>query len=319
MPNNAFFKFFQDIVRSGTWRRLTPSARTLYPVLAIHTDKDFKPVFPSLKRLKELSGLGNNGLASALRSLEEHGLIRKWSGRRKTGNEPNYYEFVFAYPGCQVALPPQRGKAIPTARQGHAPGRGKATPNAGQTLPPLGEPLAPQRATNKKKRTRKKTTTKEGATTHIQGDVHINITHDSSAAVVDALKQFFSERQAAKLAREYPPEYIQEKIEITRYNHERGKVRDPAAFLRKALSENFGPPAGFSTAAERAEETARQRQVRSLMERILKREVSVARHRTNGEASLVDVPTDLSYIILQGRHGSRCINAWDDIQQYDFE
>ena len=318
MPNNAFFKFFQDLVLSRTWKKLTPSARALYPVLAIHTNKDFKPVYPSLRRLKELSGLGNNGIASALRSLEENGLIRRWSGRHRSGNVPNTYEFVFEYPNTQVSLPPQRGKAIPVVGIGHAPQRGQASPNRGQPLPPLDATLPPQRGTNNKKRTRKKTTTKE-ATTHIEGDVHINITHDSSAAVVDALKQFFSDRLAKQLAGEYPPEYIQEKIEITRFNHERGKVRDPAAFLRQALSEDFGRPAGLTTTAERAQDAARQSQVEKLMERIVKREVSVARHRTSGETSLVDAPADHSYIILQGRHGSRCINAWDDIQQYDFE
>jgi len=289
MANNAFFKFLQDLVLSGTWRKLTPSARALYPVLAIHTDKDFKPVFPSLKRLKDLSGLGNNGLASALASLEEHGLIRIWSGKHRTGNVPNTYEFAFEYPGSQVSLPPPD------------------------------DALSPQRGTNKgKKRTRKKITTNE-PTTHIAGDVHINITHDSSAAVVDALKQFFSDPLANQLASQYPPDYIQEKIEITRFNHERGKVRDPAAFLRQALSENFGPPPDFTTTAQRVQSAERQTQVQQLMQRILKREITVARHRPSGDASLVDVPADLAYIILQGRHGSRCINSWDDIQHYDFE
>jgi hypothetical protein len=320
MANNAFFKFFQDIVLSGTWAKLTPSARALYPVLAVHTDKDFKPVFPSLRRLKELSGLGNNGLASALASLEENGLIRIWSGKHKSGNVPNTYEFVFEYPNSQVTLPPQRGKATPTPGAGHAPRRGQATPNKGQSLPPLEEPLAPQRGTNKsKKRTRESATRDPEPTTHIAGDVHINITHDASGAVVDALKQFFSPRLAKRLAGEYPPEYIQEKIEITRYNHEQGKVRDPAAFLRKALSEDFDPPADLTTTAERTALAERQQQVEALKKRILQREISVARHKASGDVSLVDVPADLSYIILQGRHGSRCINAPDDIEQYDFE
>ncbi|MFW6161401.1 MAG: helix-turn-helix domain-containing protein [Planctomycetota bacterium] len=319
MANNAFFKFFQDIVLSGVWEKLTPSARALYPVLAIHTDRNFKPVFPSLRRLKELSGLGNNGIASAIRSLEENGLVRVWSGKHKTGNVPNTYEFIFEYPGSQISLPPQRGKATPTTRAGHAPPRGKASPNRGQSLPPRDDTLSPQRGTNKRsKRTRKKSATTE-PTTHIEGGVHINITHDASGAVVDALKQFFSPRVAKRLASEYPADYIQEKIEITRFNHERGKVRDPAAFLRQALNKDFGRPAGFTTTAERQQTAQREKQVERLKERILKREVTVARHRESGEASLVDVPADLSYIILQGRHGSRCINTWDDVQQYSFE
>jgi len=321
MANNAFFKFFQDLVLSNTWRKLTPSARALYPVLAIHTDSHFKPVFPSLKRLKQLSGLGNNGLSSALRSLEEHGLIRIWSGKHKDGNVPNTYEFVFEYENCQVTLAPQRDKATPFAGVGQPPRRGKASPNAGQALPPLGDNLAPSRGTNKRKRTRTKTTTTplDAQTTNIQGDVHININHDASPAVVDALKQFFSDRLAKQLAGEYPPDYIQEKIEITRFNHERGKVRDPAAYLRRALSEDFGRPTGFTTTTERAEKKSSDEQVQALMKRILKREISIARNRATGATSLVDVPADLSYIILQSRHGSRCVNAWDDIQQYDFE
>ena len=322
MPNHAFFKFFQDLVLSGTWKKLTPSARSLYPVLAIHTNSDFKPVYPSLKRLKQLSGLGNNGIASALHSLEEHGLIRIWSGKHRTGNIPNTYEFTFEYPNCQIALAPQGGKAIPATGIGHAPSRGKAIPNAGQPLPPPGSALAPQRGTNKRsKRTKKKhtTTAAEAGTTNIQGDVHISITHDSSAAVVDALKQFFSPKLAAKLAGEYPPDYIKEKIEITRYNQERGEVRDPAAYLRKALSEDFGLPGGLPSLTRQATAAADTQQVSALMQRILKREIRIARHRSTSEISLVDVPADQSYIIFQGRHGARCVNAWGDIEQYDFE
>ena len=322
MANNAFFKFFQDLVLSRTWKKLTPSARSLYPVLAIHTDRDFKPVYPSLKRLKLLSGLGNNGIASALRSLEEHGLIRIWSGKHRTGNVPNTYEFVFEYDNCQVTLAPQRGKAIPTIGVGLPPRRDKAIPNAGQPLPPLDSTLAPQRGMNKRsKRTKKKhtTTAAEAGTTNIQGDVHISITHDSSAAVVDALKQFFSPKLAAKLADEYPPDYIKEKIEITRYNQERGEVRDPAAYLRKALSEDFGLPGGLPSLTRQAAAAANTQQMDALMQRILKREIRIARHRASGEISLVDVPADQSYIILQGRRGARCVNAWGDLQQYDFE
>ena len=317
MPNNTFFKFFQDLVLSGTWKKLTPSARTLYPVLAIHTDRDFKPVWPSFKRLKELSGLGNSGIASAIASLEANGLIHVWSGKHKNGNRPNTYEFVFTYPGCQVDLIPSRDKAIPAAGIGLPPHRGKASPNAGQSLPPQEDNLAPQQGMNKRKQTRVPTPTK--TTTTIHGDVHINIDHGPNPAVVDSLRQFFTDQTAQKLAHEYPPDYIQEKIEITRFNHERGKVRDPAAYLRKALSQDYSRPSGFSTLDERAESDAQEQKVRDLMGRIRGGEVSVARHRATGQVSLVDVPTDNAYIILQGRRGSRCINAWEDVQQYDFE
>lgn len=318
MPDHTFFKFFRDLVNSGAWKKLTPSARALYPVLAIHTDKDFKPVYPSLKRLKKLSGLGNSGIVSALQSLEENGLIKIWSGKHKDGNLPNLYEFRFEYPGSQVTLVPQRGMPIPAAGLGHAPWRDKPTPSQGQTLPPPQDDLAPQRAMNKRKTTRGTPT--RTTTTTIQGDVHINIDRRTTdAGVVDALKQFFSENLAQQLAREHPPDYIQEKIEITRYRQEQGKVRDPAAFLRRALDQDYSPPAGFTTMAERTEREAHQHHVREIMERIQRGELTVARHKATRQVNLVDVPSDLAYIILQGRGGSRCIAAWEDVQQYDFE
>lgn len=317
MSNNAFFKFFQDLVLSRTWKKLTPSARTLYPVLAIHTDRDFKPVWPSLKRLKHLSGLGNSGIASALQSLQENGLIRIWSGKHKDGNRNNTYQFVFSYEGCQIDLAPPQGKASPAAGAGLPPAQGKASPLAHESLIPQEDILSPRRGTNKRSTTKNTTPTK--TTTTIHGDVHINIDHGPKPAVVDSLKQFFTEAMAKQLAHEYPPDYIQEKIEITRYNHERGKVRDPAAYLRRALSQDYSRPPGFSTAGERDQAEAHNRKVRELMTRIRDRAVKIARHRSTGEISLVDVPTDLAYIILQGRHGTRCINSWDDVQQFDFE
>ncbi|MBM4034507.1 MAG: helix-turn-helix domain-containing protein [Planctomycetes bacterium] len=317
MPNNAFFKFFQDLVLSETWRKLTPSARTLYPVLAIHTNKDFKAVNPSLKRLKKLSGLGNSGISSAFRSLEQNALIRIWSGRHRNGNQSNTYEFLFAYPGCQVDLALLRDKATPAAGVGLAPQQGKAIPPQREALSPQEDNLPPQRGTNKRTRTTIDEPTR--ATTTIHGDVHINIDHGPSPAVVDSLRQFFTDSIALQLAHEYPPEYIKEKIEITRYNHELGKVRDPAAYLRKALAQDYTRPPGFVTADERAAADARGRDLRALMERIRDRGIKLARHRNTGEVCLVDVPTDLAYIILQGRHDTRCINTWDDVQRYDFE
>jgi len=317
MPNNTFFKFFQDLVLSTTWKKLTPSARTLYPVLAIHSDKDFKPVWPSLKRLKELSGLGNSGIASAMQSLEENSLIRVWSGKHKDGNRPNTYQFTFAYDGCQIDLIPLGGKAIPAMGVGLPPSRGKAIPPAAAALAPQEDNLPPQKGTNKRKGTRTGTPTK--TTTTIHGDVHINIDHGPTPAVVDSLKQFFTDSLAQQLAHEYPPDYIQEKIEITRYNHERGKVRDPAAYLRKALSQDYARPTGFTTSTDRAELDSQGQRVHTLMEQIREGKITVARQRGSDNAYLVDVPADLAYIILQGRRGTRCINSWDDVQQFQFE
>jgi hypothetical protein len=149
--------------------------------------------------------------------------------------------------------------------------------------------------------------------------VHIQIDHGTGAAVVDSLKQFFSEEIARQIAQEHPPEYIQEKIEITRYNQERGKVRDPAAYLRRAILQDYSRPSGFTTTTERTAELAHGERVEELKRQIRDGAFTIARHRASGRANLVDVPSDLSYIILHTPHGSRCINTWDEIAQYEFE
>jgi len=92
----------------------------------------------------------------------------------------------------------------------------------------------------------------------------------------------------------------------------------PPSELMRQLQKN-GKPAGFATTAERAERDAHQDQVRAVMHRIEKGEFRIARHKLTGQVHLVDVPSDLAYIILQGRGGSRCIASWEDVQQYNFE
>jgi len=248
--------------------------------------------------------------------------MRKWSGKSKAGNRANVYELVFEYPGSKVYLPPLQGKATPAIGVGLPLQRGKAYPNTGQTLDPSAAQLAPQGGTNKRKRTRKRTTKPDvpaSTSTTIQGDVHIQIDNGTGRAVVDSLKQFFSEELARQIATEHPPEYIQEKIEITRYNQERGKVRDPAAYLRRAISQDYGPPSGFTTHAERSRTRVESGEVDDIKRRIHEGALSIARHRTSGSLSLVDVPSDLSYIILHTKHGSRCINSWDEVSQYEFD
>jgi len=121
MPDNSYFKFMCDIVRSGVWRKLTPSARTLYPALLIHTDAAFKPVYPSLRRLKMLTGLSNNGVSSGLKSLQAAGLIRIISGRnRDLGNSVNIYEILFKYEGSNIDLQSLPEHPTPTKSVGRS-------------------------------------------------------------------------------------------------------------------------------------------------------------------------------------------------------
>lgn len=153
MPDNSFVKFMCDIVRSGVWKRLTPSARALYPALLIHSDGNFKPVHPSIRRLKQLTGLSNNGISSGLRSLEKEGLIRIWSGKHKEGNRNNIYEFVFDYEGCDVELSFSEDKAKLIKRQASPSQKSRVPSQSSTDLPPTRVSPTPSQEQNEKRET----------------------------------------------------------------------------------------------------------------------------------------------------------------------
>lgn len=91
--NLPFFKFITSIIDSGIWARLSPAARTLYPVLLKFTDGSFKPVYPGTKRLLELTGFKQKStIQKARQELVEEGLI---AVRRGSGRTNTHYIFRF--------------------------------------------------------------------------------------------------------------------------------------------------------------------------------------------------------------------------------
>jgi DNA-binding MarR family transcriptional regulator len=69
--------------------------------------------------------------------------------------------------------------------------------------------------------------------------------------VVVALTEWgISQNVSEALAKTYPPERISEKIEFLKYliEHEPKAIKKPAAWLRKAIEENYGAPDGYKTA-----------------------------------------------------------------------
>ena len=44
--NMPYFKFISEIIRSGLWAKLSPAARTLYPVLLSFSDAKFQASIP---------------------------------------------------------------------------------------------------------------------------------------------------------------------------------------------------------------------------------------------------------------------------------
>ena len=67
---------------------------------------------------------------------------------------------------------------------------------------------------------------------------------------------------AQKLADDHTEEYIREKIDFLEFlRAERlDEVQKPAGWLRKAIEDNYGPPDGFKSPAERAAKATQQAQ-----------------------------------------------------------
>ncbi len=120
--NLPYFKFVTHIIRSHVWARLSPGARTLYPVLLSFSDGNFKPVYPGTKTLLELTGFKHKAsLRKARNELEQKGLVTLCRG---TGRANTYYQFR-----ADFTAHPQ-GDSSHTLR-----GIGSAPPEGGRNAP----------------------------------------------------------------------------------------------------------------------------------------------------------------------------------------
>ncbi len=89
----TYFKFVCELIDAGIWAKMSPAARTLYPVLLRFTDRNFSPVYPGTKKLLELTGFKQkSSLRNARKELIELGLISITLG---TGRKNTIYHFRF--------------------------------------------------------------------------------------------------------------------------------------------------------------------------------------------------------------------------------
>lgn len=124
--NHTFFKFMSDIIESGIWAKLSPSAKALYPVLCKFTDETFKPAWPGTDELLRLTGFkSKKSLQEARKELNKHGLLDTIPG---TGRTTTRYYFRFDYPSSRIDLEQYRGSVISRRGEGASPpgGRGGA-------------------------------------------------------------------------------------------------------------------------------------------------------------------------------------------------
>lgn len=81
-----------------------------------------------------------------------------------------------------------------------------------------------------------------------------NTTTKAHPVVAALVTWGISQNVSETLARAFPPKRIQEKIEFLKYfiEHEPKAIKKPAAWLRKAIEEDYGAPDGYKTADDHA-------------------------------------------------------------------
>lgn len=127
--NNLYLAIMSDILDSGTWAKLGPAAKALYPVLCKFSNHTFKPVWPGTDELLRLTGFKTKkSLQEARRELIEKGLLDVVAG---SGRKSSHYYFRFDYAGSRVDIEAHREASA--SRRG-----GSEYPGGGYANTPLG-------------------------------------------------------------------------------------------------------------------------------------------------------------------------------------
>jgi hypothetical protein len=132
--------------------------------------------------------------------------------------------------------------------------------------------------------------------------------------VVVVLRSYgISERVAQKLASEYPPEQILEKIEFLAFlqENEPEKVKNPQGWLRKAIQEGYAAPSGYRSAAEREIEAAEARRQAAEIARAI--EAQDQRDEERRERHRQEAATRQAY--FQEKYGTTQgdVDLWRDV------
>ena len=85
--DTTWFHMFKEIIRNGTWARLSSNSKSLYPVIKAYINWESGAAFPSIDTLQEYSGLARASVIKALKELEAEGLLIKQTA---AGRHSNY-------------------------------------------------------------------------------------------------------------------------------------------------------------------------------------------------------------------------------------
>ncbi len=131
--NNQYLKFMSDIIDSGLWGKLSPAAKTLYPVLLKFSDQNFKQVWPSTETLLKLTGFKTKkSILLGKKELIKEGLLQYKPGSGRTNST---YYFSFNYEGSRITPLWDKNLFLSGERQSSSAGY-LTPPQGGNQIPP---------------------------------------------------------------------------------------------------------------------------------------------------------------------------------------
>ena len=85
--NPTWFHFFNELLRSGAWAKMSLAAKALYPCIKSFCNQYNGQAFPSLETLTEFSGLSTKSVLKGLAELEMLGMLKS---EKSTGRQTKY-------------------------------------------------------------------------------------------------------------------------------------------------------------------------------------------------------------------------------------
>lgn len=245
-------------------------------------------------RLDNGTGLSKSTLLGAIKSLVEKRLIvieQRQSDER--GNEPTTYRLNYATPlGIKTDLGASENNTPLGAKNDLGVDR-----NSDQALVPKIDPTINRETTNSKTR-----------------DSYNNNTNPVVVALLT--DHGIGKGVAQSLATQYPPELIQEKVAYIEFllAERPTDVQKPAAWLRRAIENDYGAPDGFVSEAERQEQAeAENRRKQALYEA---QQRAVERDRAAREEAAAAVEERRQKLHQRFATAADDIAIWTELQQH---
>jgi hypothetical protein len=282
----GFAKFFNRVVDSGAWARLSDAARAAYlPLVRFADQRNHFRVAVGQAALMKYSGLSRSSIKRAVKDLLASKLlvlVEQGGVTRDGQNEANVYQLMVpADPKARLGGP---AAAQPLSRPSDSdssvgplpnpPGVRQRTPSRLTCEPPAGPAADPERVrrpTHREAHPDRSGGAADGPVFRNSKDIEDNsrLTGDEPAgppsrAPLDAaalLEEKGVEPSAARqLAAAYPHERIVDVVATMEYRRARGKCDNPGGFIRDALVRQWQTPRAVVEARRQAEARLRQQE-----------------------------------------------------------